>query len=185
MNSSHGLRSNPTRTLLQFHFCRMFCTFGIRGSLGRFLQNFLSERSFKVRVGNQLSEKFLQINGVPQGGVLSVALFAVMINDIGAGLPQSVGQALFVDDFSIWCRASSTRVISRQLQLAATRLERWGLLNGFRFSSSKTTAVHFCRRRSCPDLIVRMYVRGAYPSRTMCQVFGDIYGQPPEVQTSL
>ena len=72
-------------------------------------------------------------------------------------MPQSVGQALFVDDFSIWCRASSTRVISRQLQLAATRLERWGLLNGFRFSSSKTSAVHFCRRRSCPDLIVRMY----------------------------
>ena len=80
-----------------------------------------------------------------------------MINDIGAGLPQSVGQTLFVDDFSIWCRASSTRVISRQLQLAATRLERWGLLNGLRFSSSKTTAVHFYRRRSCPDLIVRMY----------------------------
>ena len=34
---------------------------GIRGSLGHFLQNLLSERSFKVRVGNQLSEKFLQI----------------------------------------------------------------------------------------------------------------------------
>ena len=34
---------------------------GIRGSLGHFLQNLLSERSFKVRVGNQLSEKILQI----------------------------------------------------------------------------------------------------------------------------
>ena len=132
---------------------------GIRGSMGVFLKNFLSERSFKVRVGNQQSEKYIQENGVPQGGVLSVALFAVMVNDIGDELPQSVGRALFVDDFSIWCRASSSRAISRQLQLASTRLERWGMLNGFRFSTSKTTAVHFCRRRLCSNWQVFLYGR--------------------------
>ena len=60
----------------------------IPGAMGCFLQNFLRERFFRVRVGNQISERFLQENGVPQGGVLSVALFALAINDIGSALPR-------------------------------------------------------------------------------------------------
>ncbi|MCV6613054.1 MAG: reverse transcriptase family protein, partial [Amphritea sp.] len=66
--------------------------YGIRGRMGLFIENFLSDRSFRVRVGNHLSSSFTQENGVPQGGVLSVALFAVAINDIGDQLPTSVGR---------------------------------------------------------------------------------------------
>ena len=50
---------------------------------------------------NHFSSTFVQQNGVPQGGVLSVALFAVVINDIGDELPAAVGRSLFVDDFAI------------------------------------------------------------------------------------
>ena len=96
-----------------------------------FLQNFLGTasvtawailsrtfylRCFKVRVGSHFSSRFTQENGVPQGSVLSVALFAVMINDIGDDLPISVGKSLFVDDFAIWFSAASARLVSRQLQ---------------------------------------------------------------------
>ena len=137
--------------LLKLHKC------GIRGSLGYFINNFLSDRFFRVRVGNQLSERFPQVNGVPQGGVLSVALFAVMINDIADHLSPAIGRALFVDDFSIWSSASTSRAVERQLQLAVTRLERWSSENGLQFSTSKTVAVHFCRRRRvCPDMSVRL-----------------------------
>ena len=131
---------------------------GIKGSMGIFLKNFLSDRHFKVRVGNCLSDDFTQINGVPQGGVLSVPLFGVMVNDIGDALPQSVGRSLFVDDFAIWLSASSTRYMERQLQLAIATLEKWSMYNGFRFSTSKTVAVHFCRRRRhCPDMEIRLH----------------------------
>ena len=131
---------------------------GIRGALGCFLRNFLSERFFRVRVGNQFSDRFLQENGVPQGGVLSVALFALAINDIGSVLPHSIGRSLFVDDFAIWCSSLSTPALERQLQLAVTRLERWCTLHGFRFSTSKTKAMRFCRRRgNCPSVPLRLY----------------------------
>ena len=131
---------------------------GIRGALGCFLRNFLRERFFRVRVGNQFSDRFLQENGVPQGGVLSVALFALAINDIGDVLPQSVGRSLFVDDFAIWCSSRLRPALERQLQAAVTRLERWSMTNGFRFSTSKTKAMHFCRRRGCrPGVSVRLY----------------------------
>ena len=131
---------------------------GIRGPMGMFLQNFLSDRFFTVRVGNQLSNRFQQFNGVPQGGVLSVALFAIAINDIVDVVPRHISCSLFVDDFAIWLASCNYRSIQRQLQLAVKRLEEWSIWNGFRFSTAKTVAVHFCRlRRSCPDMTLRLY----------------------------
>ena len=134
--------------------------YGIRGRMGLFLRSFLSHRHFRVRIGNHLSSSFPQENGIPQGGVLSVALFAIMINDIGDKLPATIGRSLFVDDFAVWFSASSVRLVSRQLQLAVSRLERWSSENGLRFSTDKTVAVHFCRRR-CSDLHlgIRLYGR--------------------------
>ena len=132
--------------------------YGIRGRMGLFIKNFLWGRRFRVRVGSHLSSSFTQENGVPQGGVLSVALFAVAINDIVDGLPVAIGRSLFVDDFAIWFSASNARLVSRQLQLAVMRLEKWSKDNGLRFSTAKTVAVHFCRRRcSDPTLGIRLY----------------------------
>ena len=145
-------------TVLRPVILRKLFKYGIRGCMGFFIENFLSRRSFRVRVGNEFSSIFVQENGVPQGGVLSVALFAVVINDIGDELPAAVGRSLFVDDLAIWYAATSPRLMSRQLQLAVTRLERWSRDNGLRFSTAKTVAVHFCRRR-CHDtrLGIRLY----------------------------
>ena len=145
-------------TVLRLGILRKLYKYGIRGYMGTFIQNFLSHRNFRVRVGSHLSTSFSQENGVPQGGVLSVALFAVMINDIGDELPTAVGRSLFVDDLAVWYSASSPRLASRQLQLAVSRLERWGAENGLRFSTAKTVAVHFCRRRCADlDLGIRLY----------------------------
>ena len=145
-------------TTWRFGILRKLLHYGIRGTMGLFLQNFLSDRSFRVRVGNELSERFPQINGVPQGGVLSVVLFAIMINDIGKCLSPAIGRALFVDDLSVWVSASSTRSLDRQLQVAVAQLERWSAANGLKFSTDKTVAMHFCRRRRpCPDMSVLLH----------------------------
>ena len=64
---------------------------GIRGSMATFLRNFLSDRFFRVRVGKDISNKYYPANGIPQGGVLSVTLFGIMVNDIGNNIPQSIG----------------------------------------------------------------------------------------------
>ena len=55
-----------------------------------------------------------------------------------------------MDDLAVWYSGSSPRLVSRQLQLAVTRLERWSTKNGLRFSTTKSVAVHFCHRR-CLD----------------------------------
>ena len=55
---------------------------GFRGHLPRFIQSFLSERYFKVRVGSTLSELHEQEMGAPQGSIVSLALFSIKINNI-------------------------------------------------------------------------------------------------------
>ena len=145
---------------------------GIRGHMGLFLHNFMKERVFRVRVGNRLSDQFYQENGVPQGGVLSVALFTLLINDAVDVLPRAVGRSLFVDDLAIWYASPSTRSLERQLQMAVGRLGRWALTNGFRFSTEKSVAAHFCRRRNCSsNTSVTLYGR-ALPMRTPVRFLG-------------
>ena len=56
--------------------------FGLKGRLPISIDNFLSNRNFKVRVGTTLSDVQSQEEGVPQGSILSVPLLSININDI-------------------------------------------------------------------------------------------------------
>jgi ribonuclease HI len=124
----------------------------LRGNLPIFIRNFLSIRNFRVRIGNILSDIFTQEEGVPQGSVLSVTLFIVAIDDILINIPPSIKGNLYVDDLHISCEGNDIRFINRQLQTAVNRITNWTNENGFSLSSSKTSCVHFCRKRGIhPD----------------------------------
>ena len=63
---------------------------GLRGNLPNFLENFLTNRQFCVRIGASHSEYVKQEEGLPQGSVLSVTCFAIAINDIVKQLSTEV-----------------------------------------------------------------------------------------------
>ena len=129
---------------------------GLRGYLPQFIENFLKNRSFQVKVGSHLSDPLTQEEGVPQGSVLSPLLFEIKMDSIVSELSNGIDGSLFVDDFSILYKSRAPiDTIERQLQLQLNKLELWANKNGFKFSTSKTEAVHFCRKRKCtrqPDL---------------------------------
>ena len=124
---------------------------GLRGHLPCIISKFLENRSFRVRHGNCMSEKYIQENGVPQGSVLSVTLFGLKINSIVDCLVPDVNNSLFVDDFGICCRSKSMRSVERKLQQCLNNLEKWTVENGFKFSETKTVCVHFCNQRKVHD----------------------------------
>ena len=103
----------------------------LRGRLPLFIQNFLSERKFRVRVGTCLSDFYDQEMGVPQGSILSVTLFIVKINSITSRIRNGVDKSLFVDDFGVSYRSKHMHAIERQLQLHLNRIEDWADNNGF------------------------------------------------------
>ena len=78
---------------------------GLKGRLPIFDQNFLSNREFKVRVGSTLSKAYNQVQGVPQGSILSVTLSSLKINNIVKCLNPGVDCSLYVHDFFICYRS--------------------------------------------------------------------------------
>ena len=133
----------------RYGIIRSLHEFGLRGSLPIFIQNFLTDRYFKVRVGSSLSERFPLSEGIPQGSVLSCTCFIIAINTITSAIPQTVHSLLYVDDLTIYCTGSNINMIQRQLQLAINTLQTWSQKTGFKFSDSKTVSMHICRKHNC------------------------------------
>lgn len=104
---------------------------GIKGKMIRFINSFLSERYIKVRVGNHVSRPFLQEEGVPQGSVLSVTLFAIAINGVLEKISSPVKGSLFVDDLALYCTGYDAASTSRFMQRAIDKVSKWANEQGF------------------------------------------------------
>ncbi|GFU59106.1 putative RNA-directed DNA polymerase from transposon X-element [Trichonephila clavipes] len=63
-------------------------------------------------------------------------------------LPPSVRGMLYVDDLQVSCQGSDMRLIERQLQTTVNRLVQWCHQNGHTISPSKSSCVHFFRKRT-------------------------------------
>ena len=76
---------------------------GIRGAVVHFIGNFLSERKFQVRGGTTFFSKSVdRKRGWHMGGVLSVTVFAVVINGRLAAVPKEVSKSIYVDNVAIY-----------------------------------------------------------------------------------
>lgn len=123
---------------------------GLKGHLPNFIAGFLSNRHFRVRSNHTFSDNFLQEMGVPQGSILSVTLFCLRINDIIQNLCPGVDCGLYVDDFTIYIRATTVPEAERQAQQVINNLQQWCNHSGFKFSPSKTECILFRRSRAKP-----------------------------------
>ena len=123
-------------------------SFGLRGNLPIFIQNFLSGRQVKVKIGSSLSEAKNIEQGVPQGSVLSCTLFAIAIDGVLDVIPKGVKAALYVDDLTIYA-SGTPECAKRKVSTTIRNLEKWCLQTGFQFSASKTVSMHVCRVRNC------------------------------------
>ena len=121
---------------------------GLRGKLPIFVENFMKNRSFRVKVNNSFSNIKVQKNGVPQGSVLSPTLFIIMINDILDNPPEGIKLSLYADDVAIWISSSSLQYCKNQIQKALNILQTWSNKWGLKFSAQKTKAMVFTIKRN-------------------------------------
>ena len=117
---------------------------GLRGRLPQFIKNFLTNRSFQVKIGSTKSEQKTQEEGVPQGSIISTTLFNIKINNITKELSDNTLDSLYVDDCSISYRAKNIHTLERKLQNNINKINEWAKENGFKFSKNKTKGIHFC-----------------------------------------
>lgn len=134
-------------TTWRYGILRDLFNHGLRGHLPIFIRNFLQERRFSVRLGGCMSGEHQQETGVPQGSVLSVTLFVMKIDQIVNQIPADLNfhSSLFVDDLQISYTHTDLNVVEEKLQAAIDRVSNWASMNGFKFSASKTFAIHFTK----------------------------------------
>ena len=92
----------PHRRLL-----RKLQSYGIKGKLLRWLQDFLSNRQQKVKVNRSLSSATSILSGIPQGSVLGPMLFIFFINDLPDDIKSEV--LLFADDTKLYRKIDPTK----------------------------------------------------------------------------
>jgi potassium voltage-gated channel Eag-related subfamily H protein 8 len=78
----------------------------------------------------------VQENGVPQGSVLSVTLFAIAINSVVSAIVPHVSTSLCINDVAISYASKSMDTFERRRQLTMNRLSHWASQNGLSFSAA-------------------------------------------------
>ena len=127
---------------------------GLRGNILAFIDNYLSGRTFRVRLGACLSDSKEQEEGYPQGGVLSSTLFKIRIDKLANEIPENTMKSLFVDDLNINKSGRILPPIVRQTQLAINKIYTWCKNNGFKISFVKTKAVLFTLLRTNEEIVL-------------------------------
>ena len=68
-----------------------------------YIQNFCKDRTFQVKVVSSLSSTKIQVNGTPQGAVISPTLFNIAINNIKKAITdRNTNISQFADDCAVW-----------------------------------------------------------------------------------
>ena len=79
---------------------KMSC-YGLKGQIYNWLTDFLSNRTFCVRVDDYYSTEKEQTSGVPEGSVLGPICFVLFINDLADCVHYSI-RKLYADDVKLY-----------------------------------------------------------------------------------
>ena len=116
-------------------------TKGIRGNILNWIENWLTERTQSVRVGNASSSNCDVKSGVPQGSVLGPPLFTIFIDDIDDSAKLIDALMKFADDTKGLQEigGEDDRI---KLQMTLDRLVEWAEEWGMKFNIEKCKIMH-------------------------------------------
>jgi hypothetical protein len=116
---------------------------GIRGSLFYWLDAFLSDRTFKVKVGGVLSASEKVISGVPQGSVLGPLLFIVYTADVKYNVRSS--WVMYADDMKIYNDSLNYQMLSNDI----SNISKWASDWQLPLNIGKCTVLHIGDKNPC------------------------------------
>ena len=93
------------------------------------------KRSIFVKINNSKSSTFSTLAGVPQGSVIAPILFLVFVSGIPE-IPAQISQ--FADNFALYYRSRSCRIIQEKLQYSIDKLIKWCEKLKIRINPGKT-----------------------------------------------
>ena len=130
-------------------------SYGLDGTLHRWLTSYLTDRNIQVVVGGATSQPFPIAAGVPQGSILGPTLFLLYVNDAADVLLDGVSPATYADDTTLYSTMSSMETATatcQTFQTGVNKLAQWGGGGGggtwrIQFEPSKSQAMTISRHR--------------------------------------
>ena len=122
-------------------------SYGICNKTLDVVSDFLSDRSFRVSVGNEQSESFPVTSGVPQGSVLGPLLFLLYINDLPGKLRNHV--SLFADDLKMHGISNEKSLNQKDINELFKWQNIWLLT--FNTKDNKCKVMHVGKNNPCND----------------------------------
>ena len=126
--------------------------YGIKGSLLRWLEGYISNREHQVIIKDTISLKSNVKVGVAQGSILYSLLFFIFINDIAddmLGLCR-----LFADDMSVGERSLEINNLRSMVNIDLQNITHWAKQWLVKINPEKTEIVYFSTRSSPRDFIL-------------------------------
>ena len=108
---------------------------GVNGNAYNWIKNFLTNRTFKVKVGTEVSKEEIVRSGIPQGTCLGPLLMLIMNFDIDLHIKNGkVGS--FADDSKVLNKLTNETDTSK-IQQDIESLERWTTANNMKMNNDK------------------------------------------------
>lgn len=127
----------------------------VGGLMLRWIKSFLSDRLYRVKINEDISDPYSLDNGTPQGSSLSPLLFLVMVNDFPV-LSTHTSTGLFADDSTIWRSGTNISIITHHLQLDIDTISNWCIKWGLKINTKKTAGIIFTRKTKLETPIIRI-----------------------------
>ena len=102
-----------------------------------FFSNYLTNRTFVVKVNNQMSKLYRTSMGVPQGSVLGPLLFSLYMNNLPNVIKES-RTVMYADDTTLYFGSKFPSNIQISLGTDIEILEQWFATNKLRLNAKKT-----------------------------------------------
>ena len=127
-------------------------SYGIRGEVFNWIEDFLCNRSQYVSINENHSEMLNVTSGVPQGSVLGPTLFVYFINDLPS-VAQNITK-IFADDTKLYSKITSEDDYL-SLQDDINSLVKWSEKWKMKFNSDKCKMLHLGRNNPKFDYTIR------------------------------
>lgn len=120
---------------------------GVGGCLRRFITQFLTGRTLRVRVGRTTSSPRAVTSGVPQGSILSPFLFNLVLAALPAAIPEDERYptqcSIYADDVALWVHGPRRHLpaVRRSLQRTLDAVASFFRGIGLQVSPAKTVAL--------------------------------------------
>ena len=151
--------------------------YGIRGSLLKWFESYLTDRKQYVFCNGVVSDTVSISCGVPQGSVLGPLLFLLYINDL-PNISSKLQFFLFADDTNIYYESDDLKELEKTVNRELKLLSLWLNLNRLALNVTKTSFVIFrSNRKPVNHNVILILNRKALAQRDHVKYLGVLMDQ--------